>query len=87
MGAPQGFLAHGLITGTITYFVLGMVASVIALQFFTKETPNITKSDSRRLGLMVVWMSTICMWLFWAFVYMHQMVPIIMPVHTANGER
>ena len=28
--------------------------------------------ESRNLGLIVVWVSTTCMWLFWAFVYMHQ---------------
>ena len=25
--------------------------------------------------MVVVWVSTICLWLFWAFTYMHQMVP------------
>ena len=81
MGEPQGFFAHGLVTGTITFLVIGLVASMVSSTFFIKETANITKAESIRLGLVVVWTSTFCMWLMWACVYMHQMVPLMEPLH------
>mmetsp|Transcript_67982 Transcript_67982/g.162276 ORF Transcript_67982/g.162276 Transcript_67982/m.162276 type:complete len:85 (-) Transcript_67982:8-262(-) len=81
MGEPQGFLAHGLVTGTIIFLVLGVVASMAASAFCVKETVNITKAESQRLGLVVVWISIFCMWLAWACVYMHQMVPLMAPMH------
>uniref|UniRef100_A0A7S4QCE5 V-type proton ATPase subunit n=1 Tax=Alexandrium monilatum TaxID=311494 RepID=A0A7S4QCE5_9DINO len=79
-GVCLGFQAPGLIRGTLAWLCVGFVATVVA-QAFVKVTPKITKQESRQLALVVVWVSTICMWLFWAFVYMHQMVPIIYPVH------
>mmetsp|Transcript_34154 Transcript_34154/g.106585 ORF Transcript_34154/g.106585 Transcript_34154/m.106585 type:complete len:86 (-) Transcript_34154:82-339(-) len=81
MGGPQGIFAPGLVTGTIAYAILGLVGSFAALTCFAKETPNITKGESRRLGVFVVVASIFCMWLIWACVYMHQMVPIISPEH------
>mmetsp|Transcript_77380 Transcript_77380/g.213919 ORF Transcript_77380/g.213919 Transcript_77380/m.213919 type:complete len:85 (+) Transcript_77380:53-307(+) len=78
--AGNGFMAPGLVTGTTAWLCFGLVASIVA-QAFVKQTPKITKEESRQLALIVVWTSTICMWLFWAFVYMHQMVPIIYPIH------
>mmetsp|Transcript_147883 Transcript_147883/g.368489 ORF Transcript_147883/g.368489 Transcript_147883/m.368489 type:complete len:92 (-) Transcript_147883:177-452(-) len=80
-GVSQGFFASGLVNGTLTFVVLGAVATLVASSFFVKETPNITKAESRRLGLVVVWTSIFCMWLLWACVYMHQMVPLIAPQH------
>mmetsp|Transcript_157756 Transcript_157756/g.383057 ORF Transcript_157756/g.383057 Transcript_157756/m.383057 type:complete len:86 (+) Transcript_157756:74-331(+) len=79
-GLCAGFMAPGLQTGTLAWLCFGFVATIIA-QAFVKETPKITKKESRELFLVVVWISTICMWLFWAFVYMHQMVPLIYPSH------
>ena len=75
-----GLMNTGLIYGTCAYFGLGVVASIIALTFFAKETPNITKGESRRLGLAVVWIGVVCMWMFWMFTYMHQMIPLIYPI-------
>jgi len=75
-----GIFAPGLMTGTSIYFVLGVIGSIVGVSFFARETPNITKGESQRLALVVVWVATICMWLFWAFTYMHQMVPIIYPI-------
>ncbi|CAE7625833.1 BIP5 [Symbiodinium microadriaticum] len=72
-----GFMAPGLQTGTFAFVVLGICASCVASMFFTVETPNITRKESRSLGLVVVWISTFCMWLMWACVYMHQMVPLM----------
>mmetsp|Transcript_37943 Transcript_37943/g.57213 ORF Transcript_37943/g.57213 Transcript_37943/m.57213 type:complete len:89 (-) Transcript_37943:136-402(-) len=80
-GISRGFLAPGLVTGTTTFLVLAIAASFTAVSFFAKETPNITKAESRKLGLVVVWVSAVCMWLIWACVYMHQMVPLIQPQH------
>mmetsp|Transcript_42350 Transcript_42350/g.119763 ORF Transcript_42350/g.119763 Transcript_42350/m.119763 type:complete len:89 (-) Transcript_42350:118-384(-) len=80
-GVPQGFGALGLVTGTFTFVVLGIAATIAALSCFVKETPNISKDESRRLGVAVVWMSVFCMWIMWACVYMHQMVPLIHPEH------
>mmetsp|Transcript_94974 Transcript_94974/g.306640 ORF Transcript_94974/g.306640 Transcript_94974/m.306640 type:complete len:83 (+) Transcript_94974:101-349(+) len=77
----QGFMSHGLIVGTIVFLALGIIGAFAALTCFAKETPNITKGESRRLGVVVVWMSVACMWVTWACVYMHQMVPIIAPEH------
>jgi len=78
--AGYGFMNPGLITGTITFFILGIIASVGAV-FNAQQTKNISKRDSRTLGLIVVWTATVCMWLFWACVYMHQLVPLIKPIH------
>eukprot|EP00439_Symbiodinium_sp_Y106_P029845 s2028_g3.t1 len=72
-------MAPGLQTGTFAFVVLGICASCVASMFFTVETPNITRKESRSLGLVVVWISTFCMWLMWACVYMHQMVPLMEP--------
>jgi len=84
MGTPQGFFAPGLVSGTMMFAVLGALATFAALTCFAKETPNITKGESRRLGVVVVWMSTICMWLMWACIYMHQLVPLIVPEHVVQ---
>jgi hypothetical protein len=80
----QGFFAPGLVIGTSIYFILGVVASVVAPRYFAKDTPNITKQEAYRLTLTVVWMTTVCLWLFWACTYMHQMVPLIYPVHKVD---
>jgi len=77
--APVGIFAPGLITGTLCYLVLGLIASFVAVSI-AKDTPNITKGESRRLGLAVVWIGVTCMWMFWMFTYMHQMVPLIYPI-------
>mmetsp|Transcript_24787 Transcript_24787/g.57598 ORF Transcript_24787/g.57598 Transcript_24787/m.57598 type:complete len:86 (-) Transcript_24787:92-349(-) len=81
MGEPRGFLAPGLITGTVTFTALAGIGSFAALTCFAKETANITKGESRRLGVFVVVASSFCMWLIWACVYMHQMVPLVNPEH------
>ncbi len=80
----QGFAAPGIITGSIVFLVLGIIASVAAPLLFAKETKNITKGEAVRLSLVVVWMSTVCMYLFWLWTYMHQMVPLIRPVHSSE---
>jgi len=77
--APLGIFAPGLIYGTLGYLVLGIVGSFVASSL-AKETPNISKGDSRRLGLVVVWIAVTCMWMFWMFTYMHQMMPLIFPI-------
>mmetsp|Transcript_82285 Transcript_82285/g.183773 ORF Transcript_82285/g.183773 Transcript_82285/m.183773 type:complete len:85 (+) Transcript_82285:85-339(+) len=76
----QGFFAPGLVKGSQVWLCIGVVATFLA-QAFVKETPKCTKSESRQLSLVIVWVSTICMWLFWAFTYMHQMVPLMYPIH------
>mmetsp|Transcript_7552 Transcript_7552/g.22305 ORF Transcript_7552/g.22305 Transcript_7552/m.22305 type:complete len:87 (-) Transcript_7552:305-565(-) len=84
MAVCNGFMAPGLINGTACWLVFGCVATLVQSMYFVKETPKITKEESKQLGRVVVWTSTICMWLFWAFVYMHQMVPLIYPIHTGT---
>lgn len=81
MGESYGFAAPGLVTGTMVYIGLALIANVIAL-LIAKETSNTTKGEARLLGLAVVNISAVCMWMFWAFAYMHQMVPLIYPIHT-----
>jgi V-type H+-transporting ATPase subunit e len=81
MTTSYGFFAPGIVTGTIVFALLGVFASVIAPAVFGKETKNISKSDSIKLSLVIVWLTTGCMYLFWLWVYMHQMVPLIMPIH------
>ena len=80
-----GFMASGLINGSLCWLVFALVALFVQGNHFVKETPKITREESRQLGRVVVVTSCICMWLFWAFVYMHQMVPIIYPVHTPGA--
>nr|ABV22228.1 hydrogen-transporting ATP synthase [Karlodinium veneficum] len=82
----QGLLAPGLVTGTYVYASTGVVASIIMMIFFAKGTPNISKCDSCKLGLVVIWTAIFCMWLLWACVYMHQMVPLIAPVHSHKAK-
>ena len=62
------------------WFIFGLIGTIIARVFFTVETPRISKEESKNLGLVVVWTSTICMWLFWSFVYMHQLIPLMTPL-------
>mmetsp|Transcript_132806 Transcript_132806/g.187569 ORF Transcript_132806/g.187569 Transcript_132806/m.187569 type:complete len:85 (+) Transcript_132806:59-313(+) len=78
----NGFMAPGLIYGSAGWLVFGLIAMRIAFRCFVKETPRITKEESSQLAMVVVVTGTTCMWLFWAFVYMHQMVPLIYPVRT-----
>lgn len=81
MGESYGFMAPGLVTGTMCFIGAAILGNIVAL-FLAKETANTTKGESRILGLCVVNMSAVCMWMFWAFAYMHQMVPLIYPIHT-----
>jgi len=81
MSGGYGFFNPGLMFGTLVFAILGIVASCVA-SGMAAQTKNISKRDSRTLGLIVVWTATVCMWLFWACVYMHQMVPLIKPIHT-----
>jgi len=78
----QGFFAPGIIVGTVIYALIGVAGTMIAPKYFALETPNITKQEAYRLTMFVVWMSTICMWLFWLWTYMHQMIPLITPIHS-----
>lgn len=80
----QGFFAPGIIVGTVFYALMGIAATVIAPKYFAKETPNITKQEAYRLTMVVVWMTTVCMWLFWMWTYMHQMIPLISPIHNTS---
>ena len=75
----QGMLTPGLQTGTIAWFLVGIVAWVIAKVAFVRDYPRCKKADSQALANVVVLVGTICLWLFWSFVYMHQMVPLIYP--------
>lgn len=77
-----GFAAPGIITGTVVFGILGVIASVVAPIVFGKETKNISKGDAIRLSLVIVWLTTVCMYLFWLWTYMHQMVPLIRPIHS-----
>jgi V-type H+-transporting ATPase subunit e len=76
-----GFAAPGIIAGTVVFGLLGVIASVVAPIVFGKETKNISKGDAVRLSLVIVWLTTVCMYLFWLWTYMHQMVPLIYPIH------
>merc|ERR1712129_184520 len=78
----MGFGAAGLVHGSFCWLIFAIAALLVQGKFFVKETPKITKAESTQLGRVVVVTSCVCMWLFWAFVYMHQMVPLIYPVHT-----
>jgi V-type H+-transporting ATPase subunit e len=83
---PEGCFHPAIVHGTKMYFYLGLVASVlgvIASPSLTKGSKNITKSEGIQFSLIMVWTAVVCMWLFWVFVYMHQMVPLIQPIHTA----
>ena len=74
----------GLYVGAVCWGVFGVVAWAVAQLFFVKETPKCTRAESKELATLVVVTSTICMGCFWAFVYMHQMNPLIYPSHTAR---
>ena len=76
-----GFFSPGVVTGTIVFGILGIIASFVAPAMFGKETKNITKGEAVRLTLVIVWMTTVCMYLFWVWTYMHQLVPLIRPIH------
>merc|ERR1712039_624055 len=83
VGVPcNGFYAPALVKGLVCYLIFGVVATIVAQAKFVVETPRISKSESRKLAMVVVWVSTVLLFLFWAFTYMHQMVPLIYPEHT-----
>jgi len=69
------------VTGTMVFIALALCANVVALAI-ARETANTTKGEARLLGMAVVNISAVCMWMFWGFAYMHQMVPLIFPIHT-----
>merc|ERR1712086_428034 len=75
-----GFAAPGLITGTQCWASVLVAALIIQSLFFVKESPRCTKKESAALGRVVVVTGVTLMWLFWAFVYMHQLVPLIYPI-------
>ena len=81
MVESYGFAAPGIITGTIVFAILGIIASVAAPAFLARESKNISRGEAVRLTLVIVWLSTGCMYLFWLWTYMHQMVPLIRPIH------
>ena len=75
----QGIQTTGLMIGTSVWAMVGLIAWIIARLFFVKDYPRIKKADSASLSNVVVLVGTVCLWLFWSFVYMHQMVPLIYP--------
>eukprot|EP00421_Protoceratium_reticulatum_P044470 CAMPEP_0168445146 /NCGR_PEP_ID=MMETSP0228-20121227/45418_1 /TAXON_ID=133427 /ORGANISM="Protoceratium reticulatum, Strain CCCM 535 (=CCMP 1889)" /LENGTH=55 /DNA_ID=CAMNT_0008459619 /DNA_START=54 /DNA_END=218 /DNA_ORIENTATION=+ len=50
-GTQQGFLAPGLVYGTLIWAIFGVIATGVA-QLFVKETPRITKAESKQLSLV-----------------------------------
>lgn len=81
MGESYGFMAPGLVHGTMIFISLALIANAVVLAL-ARETANTTKGEFRILGMALVNISAVCMWMFWAFAYMHQMVPLIYPIHT-----
>ena len=75
-----GFFAPGLVMGTMVFAVLGAIGLGVAFAM-AHETPKTTKGEMRIMGMVSVAIATVCMWMFWAFTYMHQMVPLIYPIH------
>ena len=85
---PAGCFHPVIVHGTQLYFITGVVMSVLSLAvspLLTKGSKNITTTEGIQFSLIMIWTAIICMWLFWVFVYMHQMVPLIDPIHTAVG--
>ena len=77
--ASQGVQTTGLMYGTLAWAVFGIIALILGSVFFVRDYPRIKKADSQALTNVVVLTATVCLWLFWSFVYMHQMVPLIYP--------
>mmetsp|Transcript_65886 Transcript_65886/g.157512 ORF Transcript_65886/g.157512 Transcript_65886/m.157512 type:complete len:83 (+) Transcript_65886:120-368(+) len=74
-----GLFNPNLMFGALIWFMIGLVATIVAKEYFVKDYPRIKKEESNTLAMVVVWTGTICMWLFWSFVYMHQLIPLINP--------
>ena len=75
----QGMMTHGLMYGAAAWAAVGLIAWILGNLFFVRDYPRIKKADSAALNSVVCLVGTVCLWLFWTFVYMHQMVPLIYP--------
>jgi len=76
-----GFFHPGIIFGTSVYFALGVIGTFLVPFLFAKETPNISKADAVKLALTLNWTAVVCLYVFWLWVYMHQLNPLIAPIH------
>ena len=56
-----GIFAPGLVNGTICYFVIGGILSIVAPLLFARESPSHSKGEAVQLTLTVVWTAIICM--------------------------
>jgi len=76
-----GFFAPGIIAGSMVFLGLALVGTCVLPPIFGKETPNISKGDAIRMTLVLNWTACICLYVFWLWTYMHQMIPLINPNH------
>jgi V-type H+-transporting ATPase subunit e len=67
-----------LITGTICYLVMGLVA--IGVVMSSRATGALSK-DNAEIGNVVVAIATFSMWLFWMCAWLHQWHPLIKPIY------
>ncbi|CAJ1965183.1 unnamed protein product [Cylindrotheca closterium] len=67
-----------LITGTICYIILGIVALAVV---FSMRSIGKLNPDDAAVGNVVVIIATVSMWLFWFCAWMHQWHPLISPIY------
>jgi hypothetical protein len=69
---------HPILTGTIAYLLMGAVANVLCMFW-----PAAMKD--RGLTNLLVWTTTVCLWLMWVITYCMQMNPLIEPIPKVFG--
>eukprot|EP00389_Voromonas_pontica_P002195 GDKH01003254.1.p2 GENE.GDKH01003254.1~~GDKH01003254.1.p2 ORF type:complete len:77 (+),score=16.93 GDKH01003254.1:220-450(+) len=74
----------GIEVGTLIFAILGVLGCIGFGVAFGKETPNTSQKDALWLTITMVALATFSMWGFWVCVYMHQMNPLIYPVHAEH---
>jgi hypothetical protein len=76
-----GFFAPGIVQGTTIYAVLTAIVAILAVTF-ARENKTTTKREAKTMAFVISITAGVCMWMFWLFTYMHQLVPLIYPIHT-----
>eukprot|EP00403_Amphidinium_massartii_P018900 CAMPEP_0178430778 /NCGR_PEP_ID=MMETSP0689_2-20121128/31496_1 /TAXON_ID=160604 /ORGANISM="Amphidinium massartii, Strain CS-259" /LENGTH=53 /DNA_ID=CAMNT_0020052647 /DNA_START=114 /DNA_END=272 /DNA_ORIENTATION=+ len=50
-----GLFNPNLMFGALIWFMIGLVATIVAKEYFVKDYPRIKKEESNTLAMVVVW--------------------------------
>ena len=64
-----------LLSGTFVFWGLGLLACIVSF-----GVNQVKPSPHYRLGLLMITITTICLWLMWFMAWIHQWHPVMLPV-------